>query len=134
MIEDLKELFVDLCSCFWEYKVRIVAVILCLFLFGTLFVGLGGLGKENFQTATVAALVYTPSSSGTVITNDGKNTGVGVVTTNEEYTVILRFGDGYTQSKQIDASSWSSLKVGMEVDADRRWWGIDSIRTTQAEK
>ena len=91
-----------------------------------------GCGKESWHTATVIAKQFTPSTTG-VGPNTGKGGGVTIVTTDEQYTLIVKFPDGAVVSISVSADQWAQFEVGSAIDVDVRWWGVAHYRKPAAQ-
>ena len=90
-------------------------------------VALSGCGQTYWTAATVSDKFYTPSTT-SVGPAFGKNTSIAVTTSDEQYTIFLRFDDGKVIPYQVSRDQWASLEKGQRVKV--RWnsvWGINEV-------
>jgi hypothetical protein len=86
-----------------------------------------GCGKESWHHATVIGKTFTPGSTG-VGPSTGKGGGIVVLTTDEQYNLILKFDDGSVSSVEVKSEEWAEFEKGDSVEADVRWWGIEAVK------
>ncbi len=85
--------------------------LLLLLLVGVPLVDLCTMSDRFSEPVTVVSTSYTPSQTQTGIAH-GSRPAVVTTTSSEEWSVVVRTGDGRVVASQADRQAWADLKPG----------------------